>query len=238
MALPRQRVRGLVIISALFALGITGTVFLNKTGKDFSWTAAFYEWGGRNAGWIYARDPVWAALYDYGEIPGILLALFGLAGFLAAKWGKAPRQYAKPFMVIVLTVVLGPGLLVNGILKNYWGRSRPHDTAAFSGSQPYSTVFQPGGPGMGKSFPCGHCSMGYAFASGVAFFPYHPMIGVASLVGGTAFGTLLGIARMAQGGHYPTDVLWSGILVLMLIAGLYYFVFRIPEDAEKPKRPD
>jgi lipid A 4'-phosphatase len=231
MALPGRRVQGLIIISGLFVLGIAGTILLDETGKDFFWMGAFYNSGGVHEGWIYARDPLWALLYDYGEIPGIVLAVFAFAGYVAARWGKAPKRYAKPFLVIVLTVILGPGLLVNGILKNYWGRTRPHDVAAFGGYEPYGTVSQPLGPAAGKSFSCGHCSMGYSFASGVAFFPYHPVLGIGCLVGGIAFGTLLGVARMAQGGHFPSDVLWSGILVLMLIAGLYYFVFRIPEDA-------
>jgi lipid A 4'-phosphatase len=232
MALPKQRVQGLIVISGLFMLGIAGTILLNATGKDFSWMVAYYDWGGIHEGWIHARDPLWALLYDYGEIPGIVLAVLALAGYVATRWGNAPKRYGKPFLVIVLTVILGPGLLVNGLLKNCWGRPRPHDVAAFGGYQSYMTVSRPLGPGGGKSFPCGHCSMGYSFASGAVFFPYHPVLGIGCLVGGIAFGTLLGMARMAQGGHFPTDVLWSGILVLMLIAGLYYLVFRIPEHAE------
>ncbi len=223
----------MVIISALFALGIAGTVLLDVTGKDFAWTGAFYDWGSPHEGWMSARWTPWALLYDYGELPGIVLAVVGLTGCVAARLGKVPQQYAKPCLVVVLTVILGPGLLVNGILKNNWGRPRPQDVAAFGGQAAYRTVSEPGGPGMGKSFPCGHCSMGFSFASGAAFFPYHPVIGVGSLVAGIAFGTLLGFARIAQGGHFPTDVLWSGVLVLMLIAGLYYFVFRIPEVSEE-----
>ena len=82
---------------------------------------------------------------------------------------------------------------------------------------------------MGKSFPSGHGSMAYSVASAAAFYPYHPVVAVGALVGGIAFGTLTGAARMAQGGHFATDVLWSGIIVFVVIATLYYLVFRIPD---------
>ena len=50
------------------------------------------------------------------------------------------------------------------------------------------------------------------------------------LVGVMAYGMLSGVARVMQGGHFPTDVLWSGILILMIVATLYFLVLRIPES--------
>ena len=71
--------------------------------------------------------------------------------------------------------------------------------------------------------------MAYAVASTAAFYPLHPILSLAGLVIGISFGTVTGVARMAQGGHFATDVLWSAIIVLVIVAALYYFVFRIPE---------
>ena len=146
--------------------------------------------------------------------------------------GKAKHQYAKSCLVVILTVALGPGLLVNGILKPYWGRPRPADITAMGGTQEYHKVWIPAGVKGGKSFPCGHCSMGFSLTSVAAFYPLHPVLSVCALAGGVACGALLGVTRIIQGGHFPTDVLWAGILMLMLLATLYYLVFRVPEQSD------
>ncbi len=223
--------RGLIVSVGLFCFGLAATALLESWGADLTWTSAWYEAGGPAGGWPHGRAAPWSLLYDYGEIPTILLTIGAAVLFLAARVGKAQAHYQRPCLVVLLTVLLGPGLLVNGILKNYWGRPRPAEIARFGGPWKFQRVGQRGVPGRGKSFPSGHSSMGFAIASASAFYPYHPAIALAALGTGIAYGTLMGVARMAQGGHFPTDVLWSGVLVLLIIALLYHVFFRIPEHA-------
>ena len=92
--------------------------------------------------------------------------------------------------------------------------------------------------GEGRSFPSGHVASAFAIASLAAFYPLHPWFGVSMLFGGVVYGGIVGAARVLQGGHYPTDVLWAGTLVLMLVAALYYIVFRIPDDDARLGRVD
>jgi membrane-associated PAP2 superfamily phosphatase len=47
-----------------------------------------------------------------------------------------------------------------------------------------------------------------------------------ALVAGVLYGLMMGLARMIQGGHYLTDVIWSGVLVYMTGLVLYY-LFRL-----------
>jgi len=216
---------------ALFLLGVAGSIILEATGWDLGWTAAFYEPGGTNNGWIHGREKPWSLLYDYGAAVGVVLLLVSLAGYVAARLGRIRGQYSKPCLVVILTIVIGPGVLVNGVLKNYWGRPRPQDVTIFGGQWEYRPVWQPGVAGSGKSFTCGHCAAAVSVASLAAFYPYHPVAATAALAGGILYGGIMGVARIAQGGHFPTDVLWSVILVLMVTAGLYYVVFRLPEEA-------
>jgi lipid A 4'-phosphatase len=223
--------RGLIVSVGLLCFGLAATVLLEYWGADLTWTGVWYDSGGPAGGWIHGHQAPWSVLYDYGEIPTILLTIGAAVLFLAARLGKAPAHYQRPCLVVVLTVLLGPGLLVNGILKNYWGRPRPAEIARFGGTWEFQRVGQIGIPGRGKSFPSGHSSMGFAIASASAFYPYHPAIALGALGTGIAYGTLMGVGRMAQGGHFPTDILWSGVLVLFITALLYYVVFRIPEHA-------
>jgi lipid A 4'-phosphatase len=228
-----SRLQGLVVIAVLVAFGIGATALTDLCGCDMACCDRFFVPGGSRGGWPLGAEQPWRFLYDYGEIPGIVMLIFGLAGYGATRAGKIKGRYARPFLVVVLTVALGPGLLVNGILKNCWGRPRPADVVKFGGEQPYRKVWPPGMPGSGKSFPCGHCSMAFALVSGAAFFPIHPALAGLSLGSGIAYGIVMGEARIAQGGHFATDVLWSGVIVLVIAAALYYLVLRIPEDDPK-----
>jgi len=238
MPLQRSVLRGIIITSVISVFGLVGTAVIDAMGWDLAWAAGFYYPGGANDGWTHARAFPWNVLYDYGEYPGVALLIGATVFYIAALIGRAPRQCAKPCLVIILTIAIGPGLLVNGILKEYWGRPRPSEITNLGGVKEFRPVWKPGGPGAGRSFTCGHCAMAFSLASGAAFYPIHPAFSICALIGGVAYGTIMGVARMVQGGHFPTDVLWSGGLVLMLIALLYYVVLRIPQTVVKPRGPD
>jgi membrane-associated PAP2 superfamily phosphatase len=227
MSALRPRYRGLLLALGIFVFGVVATAALDVISADLVWTRLFYVPGGPNDGWVYGRQSPWSYLYDYGELPALALLVFAVALYAAAWIGKAPAYHKRACLVIILTVILGPGLLVNGILKPYWGRPRPAEIEAFGGLQKYQKVWEIGVPGHGKSFPCGHCSAAFATASLVSFFPSHPVLSVAALLGGIVYGGVMGIARIAQGAHFPTDVLWSGIIALMLIVLLYYVAFPV-----------
>jgi len=226
----------LAIIIGLLGFGLAATLLLDAISADINWTGRFYRPAGPHGGWVFLHANPWAFLYDYGEIPGLALAVLAAGLYTATFFGKARSDYRRACLVIVLTVVLGPGILVNGILKSGWGRPRPVEVTLFGGAHEYQKAWEMGVPGRGKSFTCGHCSMGFAIASAAAFYPFHPVLSIAALIGGVAYGILLGAARMAQGGHFPTDVLWSGVIVLVVLAALYYLVFRVPEHATREDR--
>ncbi len=229
------RLRGLLIAVGLVVCGIAGTLILELSGTDQAWTSWFYAERGPNGGWMYGRQQPWAALYDYGNVPTILLALGAFTGYAILRLRKAHALLTRACLVVVLTVVLGPGLIVNAILKPYWGRPRPSEVSIYGGSEQFRRVWPPDFGGKGRSFTCGHCSMGFAFSSGVAFVPVSPILGVGALAGGVIYGVVMSLARIAQGGHFPTDCLWSAVIVLTLITVLYYLVLRIPEQRGPPR---
>jgi hypothetical protein len=70
--------------------------------------------------------------------------------------------------------------------------------------------------------------MGYAFVSTVALYRFHPVGAVVSGGAAILYGTALGIGRIAQGGHFASDVIWAAMLVFATISALYYFVLKIP----------
>jgi len=135
---------------------------------------------------------------------------------------RAWMCYRRACALIILTLALGPGLLVNGMLKPVWGRPRPHQVQAFGGSRSYQPWWQPGNFGGGKSFSSGHTAMGFVLVAGVFLVPSRRPSwrrGLA-LGGALAYGSLVGVARVVQGAHFLSDVLWSGILICFTVATL------------------
>jgi membrane-associated PAP2 superfamily phosphatase len=187
-------------------------------------------------GWYLAKKQPWSWLYHYGTIPGIVLGLAALAGWFWSYSSNRFRTLHRYLLVIVLTAILGPGVLVNGILKNYWSRPRPREVQEFGGTWIYRHAHQPGIPGKGESFPCGHCTMGFLFCSLMVFRKHHRWLAYTGAAVGISLGTLLSIARMVQGAHYLSDTLWSMGILLILPLVLYGFIcHQTPDSAPEPK---
>jgi membrane-associated PAP2 superfamily phosphatase len=188
---------------------------------DLRIEALFYR---PDDGWTWRHAQPWEALYRWGTIPGLLLTIGSLVAlsFSLAK-GRWTR-YQRGLLVVSLTAILGAGLLINAVLKPYWGRPRPRQVQAFDGEWAYRAVHQRGTPGQGESFPCGHCTMGFLFVTLFFLRREVPRVALAGGAFGLVYGSLVGMARMVQGAHFPTDVLWSLGLIWMTAAGLHYLL--------------
>jgi membrane-associated PAP2 superfamily phosphatase len=195
-------------------LVVAATVALCVTGWDAGLVRLFYS--ASEAGFPYRNVQPWQAIYHYGELPGLILGLGGLALVLGGWMVPRLRCWRKAGAFLALSLALGPGLLVNGILKPYWGRPRPVHVAEFGGQHDYRAVWGPGAYANGKSFPCGHASMGF-FLMVPAFLIYPRNKRLAALIFGLglAAGGVVGLARVVQGKHFPTDVLWSAVCVYL-----------------------
>jgi membrane-associated PAP2 superfamily phosphatase len=202
---------GLCAVSALF----------HALNLDLRIEALFYRPDG---GWLWRHAQPWEALYRWGTIPGLVLTI-GSLGALSLSLAKGRwTQYQRGFLIISLTAILGAGLLINAVLKPYWGRPRPRQVEAFAGEWDFRAPHERGIPGQGESFPCGHCTMGYLFVSLFFLRREAPRAALAGGCLGLLYGSLVGMARMVQGAHFPTDVLWALGLIWLTAAGLHYFL--------------
>ncbi len=204
-----------------------GTLLFRLTDLDLLIESQFYIPGD---GWIHKQNAFWRFVYDYGPLPGILLTIAALAAFTASFRWPGLVTGRKVALFVVLLLLLGPGLIVNGYFKPYWGRPRPRFVQEFDGPHPFLYVWQKGVAGQGHSFPSGHASMGFFLLA-----PYFIVRGRSckgerlSLVLGLGAGLLIGMARMVQGGHFPSDVFWAGGFVYFCGLGLAYWL-RLPES--------
>lgn len=111
---------------------------------------------------------------------------------------------------LLVTLVLGPGLVVNGLLKEGWGRPRPGEVAAFGGTKEFVPWWDPRGTCEGNcSFASGEASAAFWTIAAAALAP-PAWRGIAYTIA-VSFGFAVGILRMAFGAHFFSDVFFCGL---------------------------
>ena len=213
---------GILYLTSTLLVLIAVSGIIVQQDLDRRWTAIFFS---PTEGWLLVDRQPWQWFYAYGTIPGLLFTIGTLVILYLTYLKPALYSWRSYLLILVLTSVLGSGILVNAILKDHWGRARPRQVEEFGGKWEYRDVHQPGIPGKGKSFPCGHCAISYVFVSTIVFFRKSRWMALTGTASGLFYGTLMSIARVGQGGHFPTDALWAlGINVLLTIL-LSCFIF-------------
>jgi lipid A 4'-phosphatase len=190
---------------------IAGSVAIRFYDLDLAVQQWF--WSG-DVGWRFDKGWFVDFLYRYGNYPVLLVAAGGLAVWVTSSFVcfLKPARFLGGFLVLAL--IIGPGLLINVTLKDHYGRPRPRQVTEFGGSQHFRPVGEPTFDSRGKSFPSGHASMGFFwFVPAIYYWSRSrslagALIGLALLHGG-----VMGFGRMAQGGHWLSDILWSAGIV-------------------------
>ncbi len=216
---------------ALGTLAAASTVLFSVTDLDIAAARLFYHPELPDP-WPVASQPLWSLFYRSAPWVTGSLAVTGAALLVVGVIRRESGRLRLYGLFILLCVAVGPGLIVNGILKDHWGRPRPRQVVGLGGRLEYAPPLLPA-PTHGKSFPCGHCSVGYLYAAGWWLWRRRrPRWAAGSLAAGAVLGTLLGIGRMAAGGHFLSDVVWSGLIALGVAHVLYYYALRIPAREE------
>jgi len=212
----RYRKEALLVITAL----LVSTFAIAWTDADIRTSSLFFI----NSKWPIGEQFPWKLLYRIDRTPAVAMAAFGLAMFAISMYRPAKTAWRKPGLFLLLVLVIGPGLIVNATFKDHWGRPRPREITQFEGKKEFLHPWQKGISGNGRSFPSGHSSA--AFYMIAPYFIYRRTKRAKAycwLAGGILFGTLMSIARIAQGGHFLSDCLWAlGFVYLtaLLLAAL------------------
>jgi len=147
---------------------------------------------------------------------GLALAVFRRSTPLRLRTGQ--------WLFLVLCLSVGPGLVVNVLLKDQWGRARPVQIVEFGGTKMFT-------PPLVRS---DQCSRNCSFASGEAASMFTAFYSVALIapqwsapimIAGTVAGLGAGLIRVSQGGHFLSDVVFAGVLIALISAGLHRLIF-------------
>ncbi|HEY7060747.1 MAG TPA: phosphatase PAP2 family protein [Chloroflexota bacterium] len=169
------------------------------------------DWDRAVVLWLHGLVTAWPWLAALAAVlansgPLVLLGVMGVAGLWPGP-GRGPRRRA----MMVAGVALGEGYLLAVVLEHVLARPRPFVALGFPPLFPHAAD---------SSFPSDHTLLGVALAA--PFLWRTRALGVGLL----ALALLTGLARVAAGVHYPSDVLGSALLGLAVAGGADWLVAR------------
>ncbi|MEA2839084.1 MAG: lipid 4-phosphatase [Methylobacteriaceae bacterium] len=197
-------------VVALIAAG----VFLTWPHLDLATTHAFYD--GHRAFYgttLFGRSlRAVLRLASYAIFAAFVLAY--ISARLYARKRLVPTGRNLAFLTV--TLALGPALLVNVLIKEHSHRPRPFQTTEFGGQW----EFRPFGHFDGQcvtdcSFVSGETSTA-AWSLAPALLTPPPWR--AAVIGASVlFTVIMGVERVAYGGHYLSDVTFGALLNWFLV---------------------
>ncbi len=214
---------GLYIALALSV--VIGLLFGFFPELDLKLSSYFYDAATRT---FPLKERVWAAIARDGAM---WLAWAMVMPAIIAFIVKMIRP-VKPLMMsgramvfLLVTMLLSAIVISNVVFKGYWGRPRPVLVTEFNGKLDFKPWWD----------PRGECPKNCSFFSGegaTAFWTYAPAALAPpawrplAYAAAPAFGIATGSLRISFGGHFFTDVLFSGTISFLVIWLAYAIIYR------------
>ena len=157
-------------------------------------------------------------------IAAIVPAVLSLA--MKIFWPPRPTPMSsRAALFLILSLVLGPGLLVNVVLKENWARPRPGMVTQFGGDYTFMPWWDPRGTcDSNCSFVSGETSSAVWMTAPAILVPppwRYVALGVAGL-----YATAVAAIRMLAGGHFLSDVIFAAIFTGLVIWSVHGFLYR------------
>ncbi len=200
-----------------------GVIFAVDPSLDLK--VAHFAHGLRSSGALTWAEPAISAIRDFNVylmIGLVGLSIIGLVLQVRHRYAALPP--ARACALVLLAIAIGPGLIVNAVLKENWSRPRPGAVLASGDETTFRAWWD----------PSGHCKRNCSFASGEASAAF-ATIAVAVVVPlgirytaitlALLYGLFISGLRVMAGGHFVSDVAFAGVisaLVVWLIHGLIY----------------
>jgi len=212
-------------------------VFLSFPDIDRYISGLFYD---PQTGFYLKHHPLVQGIYHATSwiMGGLLIGMVLLfaASFIPRLRPRLPSRKTLGFLIAA--ALLGPGLLVNATFKEHWKRPRPTQTKEFGGQYAFSPALIPGSECKRcLSFVSGHASAGFYLFTFALLGCRRRWLCIPILAG-----TVIGTARILQGGHFLGDVVFSGWVVWFSSCLLYWVFygrapFSPPHPATEPYPP-
>jgi membrane-associated PAP2 superfamily phosphatase len=221
---PKDPAETALCAIALVGLAV-GLVFGLGSALDLSVSGLFYDEAQRN--WPLTRDPILLAIRDFNAFTTRAIVAAAIIALLFAAAGGRSFTYMSPRVAVFLlaTLIAAPGLIANALFKSHWGRPRPIEVTAFGGSLDFMPWWSPFGACDGNcSFVSGEAASAFSLLALAIMAPqrYRAAAAAAAIV----YGLIVGLMRVAMGGHFLSDILFAGVFTALAIWLLHGVIFR------------
>jgi len=206
-----------LLLSGGLAL-VVSLVFWFFPGIDHTVTGWYYS----NETWFPARtDPLLNGFRHFGiELSrGIAIWTLSLVVIRILFWRFPAVLSGRALAFLVSCAALGPGLLINVFLKDFWGRPRPHMVQDYGGGAPYVKVWEISDYCFDNcSFVSGEAASSFWPIAFAFLLPKEMRAGFVTIV--CLLSATLSLNRIAFGGHFLSDVTISWCLTLFVILAM------------------
>jgi membrane-associated PAP2 superfamily phosphatase len=211
------------LIATLGILALVSLIFLLAPGLDLAVSRLFYEtttgFSEERSILQIVREAGIVAEWAFGTAVTAPLLLKVL--FPQMRLPVPPRAT----LFVLGTFSLAPGLIVNGLLKAFWGRARPREILEFGGDTAFSPAWWISDQCDGNcSFVSGEASSAFCLVA-LTFLvrkEWRPAVAVAT----TTFAASVSFTRIAMGGHFLSDVLIAWLITLCVMVALHRGVLK------------
>lgn len=231
-------------VGAVLSLAVLSLVFFVVFPSfDLTISEWFYTPG---TGFDWGRNQIVRALY-YVVLWVPRLALIGLALVVACSFVVRKgwlRTHRLRLIFIFVAGASGAGTVVNLLMKEHWGRARPASIVQFGGTAHYTPPYEISTQcPRNCAFTSGHAATAFSL---LAFGRLRSVNAKRArrrwLIIGIGAGTLVGLARIAQGAHFLSDVVF-GFFVVYAVIEIVDLVFQWiitarerPSEASEPAK--
>lgn len=222
-------------------------VFALFSNLDLAVSRLFYKQG---EGFIYSHALFSRAIYDSVRYVTIIIVLSGLLVLLYDMLKKPCPNFSKKFLqpiikkipftkrqiyFLFLILIITPGIVVHWIIKPEWERARPRQIVEFGGDKQFTSFYHLNAGQDGKSFASGHSATAFSLVALAYMFSARGRRKV--FIATLSYAIIVGFCRIWQGGHFLSDITFSGILTLWTIYLMKIFYLErnseIKNDADK-----
>ena len=207
------------VAAGLSALAV-GILFAAYPHLDIQVAAWFYDPDAEK--FPLARTYEWNLVRQTANCLSFLLLLPAAFALLRKLAFPGSPMLMSPSVVVFLlgSFLLAPGLVSNLVLKDNWGRPRPNHVQQFAGADEFQPWWRPSNVcERNCSFVSGEASQAFWMVAPASLTP--PQVRPVALGAAVVFGASVGGLRIAFGRHFVTDVLFAGVVTVLIVAMLY-----------------
>lgn len=202
--------------------GLATAITLLGFNADFAVAGLFYDPVAST--FLAGKESPLSLLRDHGAVAMLTCAVFVTLALRILPFRRLPAVSGRAAMFLTISLLLGPGLLVNVVLKDNWGRPRPGNVVEFGGKQNYVNWWDRNGTCTGNcSFASGEAAAAAWMFGPAMLAPPHWR--AAAIAGAAVFTTAMSALRVAAGGHFLTDVLFGALIALTAVVAVYRLMF-------------